>query len=270
MDAFAGGEPVSDIGEFLRGPLPLHHARVPFAIAWTPKAGCTSLTKWFLFHSGELAQGLAYHRLVHRYRIEVFQARPGYVDEWFEMVEVRTRPIFKLVRNPYDRAASAYFHTLRALAKSRGDREPGLARAARQMLALSGLSTRVSFRQFIAALSESKRQSRPINPHLDPQYRTGEDVLIARVLKLESFEPEMRALEAQYGLAAAPLDIITHSSHHRSKSPVEPGSLADAALDDDALRGEEAPAYDAFYDRPLRELVSKLYADDFARYGYAI
>jgi hypothetical protein len=269
MDAFAGGEPASDIGEFLTGPLPLHHARVPFAIAWTPKAGCTSLTKWFLFHSGELAQALDHHRWVHRYRIEVFQGRPGYADEWFEIVEGRTRPIFKLVRNPYDRAASAYLHTLRALSKVRGDREPGLARAARQMLARSGSSTRVSFRQFITALSESKRQSRAINPHLDPQYRTGEDALITRILKLETFEAETRGLEAQYGLTAAPFDVITRSSHHRPKSSAEPGSLADAELDDDALHGENTPAYDAFYDRSLRNFISELYSEDFARYGYA-
>lgn len=242
---------------------------MPFAIAWTPKAGCTSLTKWFLFHSGELAQALDYHRWVHRYRIEVFQGRRGYADEWFEILEGRTRPTFKLVRNPYDRAASAYLHTLRALSKNRGDREPGLARAARRMLARSGSSTRASFRQFITALSESKSESRTINPHLSPQYRTGEDVLITRILKLESFEAEIRALEAQYGLPPAPLDIITRSSHHRPKSSSEPGSLADAELDGDALHGESTPAYDAFYDRPLRNLVSDLYSEDFARYGYA-
>src|SRR6476660_6915786 len=68
--ASAGSDEHSDL---LMRPLPLHHERVPFAVAWTPKAGCTSLVKWFLFQTGDLEKALDYDKWIHRYRVKVFQ-----------------------------------------------------------------------------------------------------------------------------------------------------------------------------------------------------
>ncbi len=43
-------------------------------LGFSPKAGCSVAVKWFFYHQGLLDEALAYHRWVHRYRQDVFQA----------------------------------------------------------------------------------------------------------------------------------------------------------------------------------------------------
>src|SRR5437763_451410 len=123
-----------DMAHWVKGRLPLHNERMPFAFAWTPKAGCTSLTKWFFFQIGELDAALKHHPWVHRYRREIFEARRDYRTKWLEILSKRDKPVFKLVRNPYDRAISSCRHVVAALTQPRKHGSPRRVAAASAML----------------------------------------------------------------------------------------------------------------------------------------
>jgi hypothetical protein len=103
------------------------------------------------------------------------------------------------------------------------------------------------------------------------QFVAAEKGRIARLLKLESFEEGIRALEAEYGLKQAPLDNLG-SPHHRKDHAVRAldgaGCAADLELTRRDVRLKNLPPYEAFYDEEMRSLVASAYAADFAAYGY--
>jgi Sulfotransferase family len=261
----AGSDEHSDL---LVRPLPLHHERVPFAVAWTPKAGCTSLVKWFLFQSGDLEKALQYDKWIHRYRVKVFQRRDGYKTELLELVANRRKPVLKLVRNPYDRAVSSFLHVLDAMAEYRLKRGRRLPLVAAAMFNDAEFGTAISFRRFLETLKSVDLRHNGINPHINPQYRRGEESILARIIKLESFAAEIRSLESEFALAQAPVELITHSAHHRRKQDGQCMNLADKVFEPGTISHDETPAYSAFYDEATRGLVGDLYRDDFANYGY--
>ncbi len=98
----------ANANELIRRNTPLHDDRLPFILVFTPKAGCTSLLKWFLFQTGELAQARAHATWLHRYRIGVLQARAGYREALAQKIVRGDTPVIKLVRNPYHRAVSSF------------------------------------------------------------------------------------------------------------------------------------------------------------------
>jgi hypothetical protein len=249
--------------------MPLHHPRVPFAVAWTPKAGCTSLTKWFLFHTGDLTEALQHAKWIHRYRIEVFEARDGYGAELLDLVSTGSKPLFKLVRNPYDRAVSSFLHVLAAMEQRRLNRGRRLPLRAQAMFTEAGFGTAISFRQFLETMKSNGLRDNRINQHLNPQYRRGEESMVSRFIRLENFDNEIRALEREFALAVSPLDLITRSAHHRRKSNGKGECLADTVFEPGSIMREETPAYESFYNERTRTLVRELYDDDFGHYGYA-
>jgi hypothetical protein len=259
----------SDTTGLLVGPMPFHHESLPFAIAWTPKAGCTSLAKWFLFQTGDLAKALEYHNWIHRYRVEVFQRRHGYKTELAEIITRHSKPMFKLVRNPYDRAVSSFLAVLDAMEERRLKRGRHLPLVARGLLVEAGCGTTISFRQFLEALRSADLKHNKINPHIDLQYRDGEKAIVTRIIKLEDFEQEIRTLEGEFALAASPLELITRSRHHRQKQDGQAGSLAETQFAPVSIPHEETPSYDAFYDEHTVGLVRDVFDDDFAAYGYS-
>jgi hypothetical protein len=51
---------------------PLYHPALPVVLLWSPKAGCTVLTKWFFFQIGLLDKALCYHTSIHIYKGSIF------------------------------------------------------------------------------------------------------------------------------------------------------------------------------------------------------
>jgi hypothetical protein len=257
-----------DLIRVLCRPMPLHHRHIPFAVAWTPKAGCTSLTKWFLFQTGKLEEALSYADWIHRYRGEVFEARRGYGAELFAIAATRSKPIFKLVRNPYDRTVSSFLHVLDISGKGqlRSGRPISDFIAAISTESRTGMA--MSFRRYLEGLKVADFTEHKINRHIDPQYRQGEEHIVTRIIKLENFEGEIRALEREFALSPSPLEIITHSVHHRKKRSGPLTNLADEPLEPTSFFREEVPTYESFYNENTRGLVQELYCNDFAHYGY--
>jgi len=83
---------------------------------WTPKAACSVMVAMF-FETMNIKQGVNYTGFVHRYRQDVFLPRYGHVT--MEELQDPSWYKFKVVRNPYARMVSSYFHVMRTKLKDK-------------------------------------------------------------------------------------------------------------------------------------------------------
>lgn len=251
----------------------LHHPEFPLILIYSPKAGCSSLTKWFFYQTGLLAEASQYSSWIHRYRNDVLMTRP-YRIESINLLNDSVLPVFKLVRNPFDRAVSSFIHMIRNAPPADPDRwESRLIKAARER---AGKPLRddptLSFRDFLLHMSATGCFRLEVNGHVAQQYQAEEEGLISRILLLERFEEEVRRLEEEFRLESAPLDLLVQSWHHNEKRPPRrsspAGSAADVDISQSQIRAGQQPSYEEMYDAETRQIVRTLYAEDFAAYGY--
>jgi hypothetical protein len=254
----------------------LHDPEFPVILVFTPKAGCTSLTKWFLFQVGKLEEATAYHTWIHRYRMNVLCRQENYRQDGTRMIRRRKKPVVKLVRDPYSRAVSSFLSTLNnAHGRTPKSWAHELVVAARTRAGkpVDG-GTALSFRDFAGFIAANGTGQGQINGHVARQHIDGEEQLVGRIIKLERFADDIRQLESEYGLAASPLDLITRSQHHRSAS--QDGATAPVWSPDTEIPTEQVrqfrksgvPSYGALYDEETRRLVREGFAADFEAYGY--
>lgn len=253
--------------------LPLHDPGFPLVLLFTEKAGCTSLTKWFLFHVGLLDEAVRHHRWVHRYRTEVLNRQPGYAAAAASLIRSGAKPVVKLVRNPYNRAASSFLHTLRNSSLRHGDgwQRELIATARRRAGKPAAAVPALSFRDFLRFVAVSGTERSQINGHIARQYLAGEEAYIGRIIRLERLFEDIRGLEREYGLPESPLEALSESGHHRSPARRRRAGACRADVEFTAhqvRRGRRLPAYDSFYDEECRRLVREAFAADFAAYGY--
>ena len=79
-----------------------------FIFLWTPKAGCTTVTKLVFGAMGILDEANAYGEWVHTYRSEVFSIKyRDWVATEKQLLDENYIKM-KIVRNPYLRAVSSY------------------------------------------------------------------------------------------------------------------------------------------------------------------
>jgi hypothetical protein len=153
--------------------LPLHSPGFPLVLLYTAKAGSGSLIKWFLFHSGYLDEVRKYRGGIHQFHRGV-QTR-GYGWEALRLIASHERPVFKLVRNPYERAVSSFLaaltHTGDKRANSWGCRPIALAR--RQSGKPQVAEPALSFRDFMRFLSRNGTERGAINGHVAAPVRGG-------------------------------------------------------------------------------------------------
>ena len=252
---------------------PLHAAEFPLVLLLTEKAGCTSLTKWFLFHVGKLDEAVHYHPWVHRYRIGVLYQQPGYYWQALRLLAFRSKPVIKLVRNPYDRAVSSFLSTL-SIAYGRNARTWAidLVSAARAHAGKPAVPVpAMSFRDFLRLLAVNGTERSQVNGHVARQYVAGEEARLDRVIKLERFVEEIRRLEAEFKLPESPLDRITKSRHHRTRDRDDARVSAagpDLEFTSQQVHSGSSPLYEAMYDDDTRRLVRECFAPDFRAYGY--
>lgn len=254
----------------------LHDADFPLVLLFTEKSGCTSLTKWFLFHVGKLQEATDYHPWIHRYRMGVLTRQEGYHKEATRLLREREKPVVKLVRNPYSRAVSSFLSTLNnGHGPAAKDWAHELIMAARANAGKPvGDGSALSFHDFLAFVAANGSERQQINGHVARQHSAGEERFGARIIKLEQFADDVRQLESEYGLAQSPLDLITSSKHHRSANhngapaPAWSPDLEISTEQVRRLRKSGSPSYDAFYDDKARRLVRECFAADFEAYGY--
>lgn len=265
--------PVLIANPFATRRAPLHAPDFPLVLLFTEKAGCTSLTKWFLFQTGKLDAANAFHPSVHEYRKSVLNTGVRYGWEGLRLIASGHKPVVKLVRNPYDRAVSSYLQALGHARADDADRWGSqFVQAARRQAGRPASATpALSFRQFVHYVATTGSERGQVNGHVARQHVPGETGRVHRVIKLERFNDEIRQLEAEYALAPSPLDVLTFSRHHRSaaQQPSRPDvSAADIEITGDQVRQRHLPAYDTLYDEDTRRGVREVFAVDFKAYGY--
>lgn len=219
---------------------------------WSGKAGCTIGTMMFFRQMGLLEEAREYHPWIHDFRKEVFYGRcPVTARDLLS----RKNVLFKVVRNPFTRVISSLRNKVRV---------PGKNRKIFEALDLDTVEA-ITFRQFVGFL-ESIDLRVKCDVHYREQVQDYELLNLRRpfVCKLENLKEDIAALNRRYGFEFDPEGLT--SEHHAMKNDRWTGFAGDIPW---CEFGEELPDYRFFYNRELRERVSRLYRRDLNAYGYA-
>jgi hypothetical protein len=189
------------------------------------------------------------------------------------LIQTGERPVIKLVRDPYDRAVSSYLHLLGMMRKKdrHGWVRPFIAAARKREGKPPGEEPRLSFRQFMLQMEANGADVLAANLHIAQQFIPAEKQRVARIIKLERFFDEIRALEGEFRLKKVPDQVLGSRHHRKDRTELEWNgacSAADLELSLPDVTQNRIPPYAAFYDPAVRELVRGVYAADFEAYGY--
>lgn len=232
-------------------------------LGFSPKAGCSVAVKWLLYHEGLLDEALAYHRWVHRYRQEVFQAS----YKWSPVLHWNRHAVkVKVVRNPYHRLVSGYNHAM--MAHNIGS----------HIESIWGIldRTSLSFERFVHHLEQHVNADGwdSVDTHFTPQVLKPElqgRVKYDEILRVEDYPENLHALGRKLGYPKQAPEEVFGSPHHRKRTTTSytdvwnmPFRELNPELDAKAV----FPDFHEYYTPELRERVARLFADDFALYGY--
>ena len=252
---------------------PLHAPGFPLVLLYSAKAGSGALIKWFLFQTGQLQDPADARHGVHLRQKEMVGGRPGYRRESLRLILRHEKPIFKLVRNPRDRAVSSFLAMLDHAREGAGS-PWGIAplAAARRM---SGKPTpdaaALSFRDFVRYLAKTSTERGAITAHIARQHLPGEDRRVDRILKLERFAEEVGRIESEFGLTPSPAEVVAKPHNPQSRPQMDEyqeHGITDREFTANDVREGRFPPYGAFYDEETRQLVRQCFAADFEAYGY--
>jgi hypothetical protein len=234
---------------------PLYHSSFPIVLFWSPKCGCTSLFKWFLFQIGHLEKALKYNPWVHKYRLDVLQADRSQ-SAYAGTVLNSGKDFMKLIRNPYERAVSSFYATVK---------NPYFLGGKKEHIAESGLS----FIQFLYLLKEIFKEDSPVDGHLSRQVVKGEKALIKRYIRLEYFGATIKNIEKRYELLRSPIEQFRNSPHHHKSYMTNKGLNHNTVVRKiDFYNPKPLPAYESLYSSDAKKLVEELYAEDLMCYRY--
>jgi hypothetical protein len=242
------------ITKLITPPLPLYEKEFPLIFFWSPKSGCTSLTKWFFFQIGLLQKAIDY-KSVHLYRMEVYEMQENYNLKISEQLLGDKKDVYKLVRNPYNRAVSSFFHTL--------------AQKSIMNQVAPGIHNGLSFKQFLYQVRNIGVKRGLINEHIAQQYVEEEELFIKNYIHLEDFGTKIRNIEKKYNLLESPILNIIKSPHHNTQKMTDKvkQNFAEIKMSRETLN-KSLPHYKNFYDKETRDLVREIFKKDFEKYGY--
>lgn len=219
---------------------------------WSPKVGCTILTKMFFRQMGLLDAAMEYHSWIHEYRMHVFyKNHPVTIDD------IRNPSVFKfkVVRNPYLRAVSSYIHTMKKEVMHEPVRK-----------ALWRWNANISFKSFLRYLS--KIDIHNCDPHYSLQKKFFEfdfPGCFNEIVYLENLESSIEEINKKHQLN---FDLSGLTSHHHSKIA---GEISGNAF---KLRWnkikDSIPEYKYFYNEEVAEKVYGIYKEDFETYGFSV
>jgi len=256
--------------------LPLYHQDFPIILFWTPKAGCTTLLKWFLYQLGLLEE--AQQRLtVHVYR-SWFQEKYFHVKELMNYLTSGSKHSIKLVRNPFQRAVSSFIDFVFV---NLWNAEPeGSKRCKNWKYCQEKFPSHepgISFKQFLYCIQQLKNMNpQSLDFHIDGQYMEGEEEFIKEYVKLEDFDVAFQKLEMDYRLLKSPISVLKKSLHHFSEYTSREGNFSEVVMTkktmgiDYSFQGgpKALPTYRSFYDRETIDLVKNMFFKDFKNYQY--
>lgn len=243
---------------------PLFHPDVPVIVLWSEGAGRTVATAWFLAQAGHPPRGgesLAE-------AVVAIAGREGRRRELDRALRTRSHHVVKVVRDPLDRAASAF------LALVGGGGQPAWAqdhwREAERWLAARGRDpgAGISFLDHLAVLAGPAARSRP--GAFAPQHMRGEDETIDEVVPVERFAQWTEDAAPRLGLrvvdaavwrpparpAGDPAGTAALGSRPEAV-PIRRGGLSDGRL----------PSVAALVNERSIPAIRTAYAPDFAAYG---
>ena len=219
---------------------------------WSPKAGCTILTKMFFRNMGLLDEALQYDSWVHEYRMHVFSKNHSI------NIEDLKNPSFykiKVVRNPFDRVVSSYIHTMEHETMHQPVKK-----------ALWRWNANISFKSFINFLS--KVDLHTCDPHYSLQKKNFEYELnpcFDEIIRLEHLQDAINDLNERKNLKFD-LHGLSSSHHHKKNHDIK----TDVSTVKWSNLKDNIPVYRQFYTEELLVKVYDLYRDDFETYGYTM
>ncbi|SEN12316.1 sulfotransferase family 2 domain-containing protein [Lihuaxuella thermophila] len=238
--------------------IPLFDPKFPLVLFCSQKSGCTSLSKWFYFQLDLLKEAESVEG-VHWYTIHRFTAQDDYKQRLTN--HIKKKDCYKLVRNPYRRAVSAYIQVLTT--------QTDEYKKIKNFLYNDPNSHQgVSFKQFIHYVQHTLPGG-VIDAHCFPQYFPGEEELIKKnYLYLEKFNDEIAAIEKRYGLKKSHPSLFV-SPHHNSQRMIMKGNFSEFKFTREMMiSGKKLPTYESFYDQEVKDSVRSIYDKDFETYGY--
>lgn len=254
------------LGSLRIEPIPLYSPELKLAVLWSAKAGSTFAVKWFFYQAGLLETAYACDPWIHDYRAKVYCAGPGYRENISVILSDKVR-VVKFVRNPMDRAVSAYLSLCRGLLSSRPNLSIDRAHIdigrvlGRTLSSTSGFT----FREFVRFLRH--RGVNGPNMHWRLQVSPVEAAGLFPnlvVIRIEEIASVLGGVEDRLGLGRSPHEVLSMSVHRTNRQPTD-SFCGDQIVKQQGMR---APATNAFYDEELDREVRALYRDDFDRYGY--
>lgn len=238
---------------------PHFHKDFPLILFWSEKSGCTALIKWFFFQIGLLDKALEHSPWVHEFEIKIYKNQSGYRDQVEDHLLNSNKKVYKLVRNPYERAVSSFIfmHT----------HHLGLLGNVKQFLYNDRkIKEGISFKQFLQFLKEIGAGVGKVDGHLAQQYVPGEELFVHDYIHLEHFESKIKEIEKQYGLIDSPIDKLTKSEHHNRARMIYEGDFADVKTTDPLFKAW--PMLNSFYNDETKLLVEEVFHYDFKAFGY--
>ena len=238
--------------------LPLIDSQDRFVLFITAKAGCTFATKWFFEQQGILEEAIKYGKGVHKYRIEIYYKRPGYMGDLKRVLANRVKKI-KLVRCPYQRAVSSYIHCIK---------KKKLQQEISQFLGRNfEKNNTFSFEEFVDFLSSIDINT--CNPHYRRQtweHEISERLKFYRIIKLENSIDEFRDLENVLGLKRTDLGDLSDSHHHIKKMGQNDSYCGNVNFD---MKVNAIDHFRNFYNAHSSEMIARIYEVDFSTYNYS-
>jgi hypothetical protein len=242
-------------------PPPLIDPARKLMVIFSAKSACTNVLVWFFHHLGHAKAVRDYHPSPHQYRTQVYYRSKLYHRAY--RIKPERFKVIRVVRDPYERAASGFRHLLRH-SHTRFGRKMGMSHITANGLSFS------EYLDFLEGLD-----LRTCDAHFAIQRHPVEDVLPVRFLinvSTEDLYQRLNDVEAALGLEQTNLrgsDWI-HAIDRRNRPKTHSAPRADVFTQ--RLFPAQAdqgpwPAYEDLLTPAVRARLAKLYAVDIETYG---
>jgi hypothetical protein len=232
-------------------------------VLWSPKSACTTVFVWFAGTIGRLDEVRAFGS-AHRYRMQVYRKSDLY-QRGLERPPGDYR-IVRVIRDPYQRAASIYRHALKT--------PFFMNKQLKAVPAALDRSAGFSFLQFLDYLEGLDLET--ANTHLRVQRHLVESEhrpeFIINISRQDLFT-ELNKVEEAFGLPRTDFHEMEWLHERESGRKAKPGAFEGGAADDfpfdkDAASGLKPwPDYGALLTPRARARIEKIYAGDFEAYA---
>lgn len=246
--------------------LPLVREGFPVVCCWSPKAGCSTVLKWFLQHNGELEEACRYSEWIHSYRVDRLFQEPGYEQLCRRALRSDRFRVIKVIRDPAQRAVSAYLHYVRVEQQDwLGSKTLATWKAERGL----GFQEGCSFRQFLQFIRDSDDFGALWDPHLRPQHDRNWDPHVDQFIPLENITAGLVETERLCGLPHVDIQALSQSVHHNRPSrehrwPKDASAFPATSKTLDELG---VPPADLLLDEVTLPMVQSQYGVDYRAYA---